>query len=69
MGTSVHDDSKASDCSEGGVVDQEFRRLQNALRVARSRLKARTIGLAERVYREQGGVDWNRVRRLLRAIL
>jgi hypothetical protein len=50
-------------------MDQEFRRLQNVLRVARSRLKARTIDLAERIYREQGGVDWNRVRRLLRAVL
>lgn len=69
MRTSVRDDSKASDCPEGGAMDQEFRRLQNVLRVARSRLKARTIDLAERIYREQGGVDWNRVRRLLRAVL
>ncbi len=43
--------------------------LSNAVRVARSRLKARTIAKAEVVYGKLGGRDWSTVKMLLGAVL
>jgi len=43
--------------------------LANAVRVSRSRFKARTISRAEAVYRKLGGRDWSKVKKLLQAAL
>jgi hypothetical protein len=56
-------------CEERHLIAAQFRNLQNALRVARSRLKASAIVRVGRVYRELGGRDWSLMERLLRAIL
>ncbi len=56
-------------CKEGYVLRGALRALSNATRVARSRLKARTVAKAEAVYRKLGGRDWSAVRMLLAAVL
>ena len=45
------------------------RGMANAVRVARSRLKTRTIQRAHGVYRKIGGRDWAKVRLLLWSVL
>ncbi len=45
------------------------RRVANAVRVDRSRLKARAILRAREVYRRIGGRDWPKVKMLLGAVL
>lgn len=59
----------SSRCRERYLRDAPVRVLANALRVARSRLKARAISEAQAVYRKLGGRDWSRVQKLLRAVL
>ncbi len=56
-------------CRERYLGATRVRALANAVRVARSRLKARTILRAEAVYRQQGGRDWSTVKMLLRTVL
>jgi hypothetical protein len=56
-------------CGERHLIAAQFRNLQNASRVARSRLKASAIARGGRVYRELGGRDWSLTERLLRALL
>lgn len=56
-------------CRERHLIATQFSNLQNALRVARSRLKASAIARVGRVYRELGGRNWSLTERLLRAIL
>ena len=56
-------------CRERHLIAAQFRNLQNALRVARSRLKTSAIARVGRLYRELGGRDWALTERLLRAIL
>lgn len=56
-------------CRKRYVIAAQFRSLQNASRVARSRLKAIAILRAGRSYRELGGRDWALTERLLRAVL
>ena len=56
-------------CRERHLVAAQFRNPQNALRVARSRLKASAIARVGRLYCELGGRDWSLTERLLRAIL
>lgn len=45
------------------------RGLANAVRVARSRLKTRTVQRAHSVYRTIGGRDWPKVKLLLGSVL
>jgi hypothetical protein len=56
-------------CRERYLRNAPLRAFANALRVARSRLKARTILRAEAVYRKLGGRGWPKVKVLLRAVL
>lgn len=56
-------------CRERYLRNAPARALANALRVARSRLKARTILRAEAAYRKLGGRERSKVRELLRAVL
>jgi hypothetical protein len=56
-------------CKERYLRRATLKVLSNVTRVARSRLKARTIGKAEPVYRKLGGRDWSTVKMLLSAVL
>jgi hypothetical protein len=56
-------------CRERHLIAAQFMNLQNASRVARSRLKATTISRAGRMYRKLGGRHWSLTERLLRAVL
>lgn len=56
-------------CRERYLREAPVNALANALRVTRSRLKARTILQAQAVYRNLGGRQWPRVKELLRAVL
>lgn len=56
-------------CKERYLRLATLKALSNVTRVARSRLKARTIGNAEPVYRKLGGRDWSTVKMLLSAVL
>lgn len=56
-------------CKQRYLRRGALRALSNATRVARSRLKARTIGKAQAVYRALGGRDWSVVRMVLAAVL
>ncbi len=56
-------------CRTRYLRNASVKALANAVRVARSRLKARTILKAEAVYRQQGGRDWSTVKMLLRTVL
>ncbi len=56
-------------CRERYMRSGLVRRLANAARVGRARLKARTILRAREVYRGIGGRDWLRVKMLLGAVL
>ncbi len=57
------------ECLERHDQERELRALRNSLRVMRTRLKVRAIRRAEVVYRELGGQDWMRVRKLLETVL
>ena len=59
----------SSSCKERYIRRGTLEALSNVTRVARSRLKTRTIGKAESVYRTLGGRDWSTVRMLLSAVL
>jgi hypothetical protein len=48
---------------------RQLKSLENTVRVARSRLKAKTIERAVGLYRHSGGRDWVLVERLLRSVL
>lgn len=56
-------------CRERYLRNVPVKALANAVRVARSRLKAQTILRAESVYRKLGGRGWSKVRTLLWAVL
>ncbi len=56
-------------CRERYMRSGMVRRIANAVRVSRSRLKARTILRAGEVYRRIGGRDWPKVKMLLNAVL
>lgn len=56
-------------CKEGYIRSAFVRHVANAVRVDRSRLKARTILRAREVYRRIGGRDWPKVKMLLGAVL
>jgi hypothetical protein len=56
-------------CKERYLRRVSLRALSNVTRVARSRLKARTIAKGESVYRKLGGRDWSMVKMLLGAVL
>jgi len=56
-------------CRDRYLSDAPVKALANAVRVARSRLKARTILRTEAVYRKLPGRDWPKVKKLLRAVL
>lgn len=56
-------------CRQRYLTDAPLKALSNAVRVARSRLKARSISRAESVYRKREGRDWATVKKLLVAIL
>lgn len=56
-------------CRQRYLRRASLRALSNVVRVARSRLKARTIANAEVVYRRLGGRDWSTVKLLLGAVL
>jgi hypothetical protein len=46
-----------------------LRNLRNHVKVMRARVKSRVLEQAELAYREMGGEDWSRVRRLLEILL
>jgi hypothetical protein len=56
-------------CRKTYISQSELRKLQNALRVARSRLKATAIARAGISYRTLGGRDWRVVEQVLRSLL
>lgn len=56
-------------CKQRYLRRASLKALSNVVRVARSRLKARTIAKAELVYRRLGGRDWPTVKILLGAVL
>lgn len=56
-------------CKERYLRRDTLKALSNVTRVARSRLKARTIENAEPVYRKLGGRGWSRVKMILNALL
>ncbi len=56
-------------CEQQHLIDAQFKAVANAVRVARSRLKARTILRAETVYRKLGAGGWPKVKKLLEAVL
>lgn len=56
-------------CRQRWLDNAPVRALANAIRVARSRLKTRTVLTAEAVYRKLRGRDWSKVKKLLLAVL
>lgn len=56
-------------CRDRYLRGRRLKDLQNAMRVARSRLKARAISKAEALYQELGEKDWPTVEEFLRALL
>jgi len=56
-------------CRDAFGNARQLKRLQNGLRVARSRFKAAAIARAGHTYRNLGGRDWPLVERLLRSLL
>ena len=56
-------------CRKAHISQSELRRLQNSLRVARSRLKMAAIARARTSYRKLGGRDWVLVEQVLRSLL
>ena len=56
-------------CRREYMTASELRKLQNQLRVARSRLKAAAIARAGISYRNLGGRDWPLVEQILRSIM
>ena len=56
-------------CRQAHTSKTELKRLQNGLRVARSRLKTAAIKRAAISYRNLGGRDWVLVEQVLRALL
>lgn len=59
----------SSRCKERYMTSGLVRQVANAVRVDRSRLKARAILRARAVYRRIGGRDWPKVKMLLGAVL
>ena len=56
-------------CREAYVRTLQMKRLQNGIRVARSRFTAGVISRAGATYRQLGGRDWPLVERLLESLL
>ncbi|HXH82037.1 MAG TPA: hypothetical protein VNN07_03820 [Candidatus Tectomicrobia bacterium] len=56
-------------CRKAHASTAELKRLQNGLRVARSRLKTAAIARAGTSYRTLGGRDWALVEQVLRSLL
>lgn len=56
-------------CRDRYMRKTRVKGLQNAMRVARSRLKARAISRAAAVYQDLGGKDWLKVEEILQALL